>query len=1066
MEVTLCFTHEPEPRLVQVSEAVVDLLGYSARDWLSGAVCWSERVHRDDQDIVARLFSPTLSPTQGDFNLRLRHFDGRIRCIKVHYRLQTEAQPVATLTLQLIDARQLHLRNPALLMPSVVAMMAHIDAFIYFKDRNHVFTDASPRLPSMTDRLKQPTELIGRTDYEVFSEEFADDYYKLEKKVFSGLPMVHEVQRYLTNDGQTGWMEKHNYPITDAQGDIIGLFGMARDISEIKRGQEALAENEHRFKTVFEQLPAISVQGYNRSRQVIFWNHASEVLYGYTREQAMGRRIENLIIPEPMREAVVEQHTAWNSGGPALPATELTLQNADGQPVEVFSSHVMVDDAHGEPEMYCVDIDLSQRKQAERALRASELFLRTIIDEIPDPLFLKDLNGHFLLCNQALAKLYNTTPEAMVGKHDGDFGVPEDMVETSHPNERTIMADGMTGIVFEDRLDAANGELRHYRAIKKPLKDGSGQDQILVLAQDITDVIRVQRQLRESELRLLHVLEVTRENIWDWHLPSGSVHHNRQWYETLCYTEDEIASNMPGFESLVHPDDLPQVSQRINDLLEGTVSQYNSEHRMLRKDGQAIWVHDRGRVVEHDAQGKPERLVGSFTDISVKKAQQQHLERIAHYDDLTGLPNRVLLADRMNQAMLQAKRRGTLIAVGYLDLDGFKAINDCHGHAMGDRLLAEIAARLKLVLRESDTIARLGGDEFVVLLVDLAGVPDSLALADRLLEVASRPTVLDDITLKVSASMGLSFFPQADDTDADQLLRQADQAMYGAKLAGKNRYHLFDAENDRSLRAKHVSLGRIRQALAQHEFVLYYQPKVNLRTGEVVGAEALIRWQHPERGLLAPAAFLADVEGHALSLALGEWVITTALQQMETWSLQGLNLAVSVNIAAHHLQQADFSERLICLMAAHPKVHHGNLELEVLETTDLGELDAVIQVMRQCVQLGVRFALDDFGTGYSSLAYLKRLPAHTLKIDQCFIRDMLDDPEDRAIVEGILGLARAFGRKALAEGAETPAHCKMLLQLGCDLAQGYGIARPMPADQMPNWCADWRPDAAWTQERH
>lgn len=1064
MEVTLCFTHELTPRLVTVSEAVVDLLGYSTSDWLNGAVCWSERVHPDDQDIVARLFSPALSPSQGDFNLRLRHFDGRIRCVKGRYTLQAEAQPVATLTLQLTDARRLHQRHPALLMPQLVAMLTHIDAFLFFKDRNHVFADASQTLLSITAPSEQDTGLIGQTDYDVFPEEFADVYYQLEKKVFSGVRAFHEVQAYPTKEGDTGWMDKHSYPVADAQGKVIGLFGMARDISKLKLAQEALAENEHRFKTIFEQLPAISVQGYNRAREVIFWNHASERLYGYTQEQALGKRLEELIIPEQMRDAVVDMVTAWNKGGPAVAATELTLQNTHGQPVEVFSSHVMVTDIHGEPEMYCVDIDLSQRKKAEQALRASEAFLRTIVDEIPDPLVLKDQQGNFLLGNQACAKLYNTTPEAMVGKHDGDFGVPKHLADFFRQNAQAIMAKAEAEIVYEDSRDAATGELRHYRAIKKPLKDCNGQNQILILTQDISDVIRAQRQVKESELRLQHVLEVTRESSWDWHLPSGSVQHNRQWFETLCYAEGEIESTMQGFVSLIHPDDRQQVSQRINDLLEGTVTQYNSEHRMLRKDGHVIWVHDRGRVVERDAQGKAERLVGSYTDISLQKAQQQYLERIAHYDDLTGLPNRVLLADRMHQAMVHAKRRGTRIAVVYLDLDGFKAINDRHGHAMGDRLLAELATRLKFVLREGDTIARLGGDEFVAVLVDLADVQDSLTLVDRLLQGASQPTVIDDITLNVSASMGVSFYPQTDDTDADQLLRQADQAMYGAKLAGKNRYQLFDTEHDRSLRAKNESIGRIREALAQQEFVLYYQPKVNLRTGEVVGAEALIRWQHPERGLLSPAAFLADIEGHALGIALGEWVISTALQQIETWSAQALRLVVSVNIAAHHLQQANFAERLSSLMAAHPKLPHGHLELEVLETTALEELDAVVQVMRECTQLGVRFALDDFGTGYSSLAYLKRLPAHTLKIDQCFIRDMLDDPEDRAIVEGVLGLALTFGRQALAEGAETPAHCKMLLQLGCDLAQGYGIARPMPAEQMPQWCANWRPDPAWTDE--
>ena len=285
--------------------------------------------------------------------------------------------------------------------------------------------------------------------------------------------------------------------------------------------------------------------------------------------------------------------------------------------------------------------------------------------------------------------------------------------------------------------------------------------------------------------------------------------------------------------------------------------------------------------------------------------------------------------------------------------------------------------------------------------------------------------------------------------------------MYNAKLAGKNRYHLFDTEYDRNMRAHNDTLERFQQALANQEFVLHYQPKVNLRSGQVVGVEALIRWQHPERGLLAPGEFLPGIEGHPISVALGEWVLDTALTQIQAWAEAGLHLVVSVNISAHHLQQPDFVDRLTTRLAAHPRVPSACLELEVLETTALDELDAVADVIRACAAMDIVFALDDFGTGYSSLTYLKRLPAQVLKIDQSFVRDMLEDPEDRAIVDGVLGLARAFGRQAVAEGAETLAHCQLLLRIGCDLAQGYGIARPMPADKIVTWVASWRPEPDW-----
>jgi len=298
--------------------------------------------------------------------------------------------------------------------------------------------------------------------------------------------------------------------------------------------------------------------------------------------------------------------------------------------------------------------------------------------------------------------------------------------------------------------------------------------------------------------------------------------------------------------------------------------------------------------------------------------------------------------------------------------------------------------------------------------------------------------------------------------DADQLQRQADQAMYQAKVLGKNRYHLFDAEHDRSVRIHHESRERIRYALQHDELVLHYQPKVNMRTGQVMGAEALLRWQHPERGLLAPGLFLPDIENHALAIDVGEWVMRRALSQMQTWHAQGLDLPVSVNVGARQLQQHDFVPRLQDILADYPGIQPGCLELEVLETSALEDIAGVSQVIESCRALGVVFALDDFGTGYSSLTYLKRLPVALLKIDQSFVCDMLDDPDDLAILQGVIGLARAFKREVIAEGVETVAHGTALLALGCELAQGYGVARPMPADALPGWAKRWRPDAAWT----
>jgi diguanylate cyclase (GGDEF)-like protein/PAS domain S-box-containing protein len=461
-----------------------------------------------------------------------------------------------------------------------------------------------------------------------------------------------------------------------------------------------------------------------------------------------------------------------------------------------------------------------------------------------------------------------------------------------------------------------------------------------------------------------------------------------------------------------------------------------------------------------DASGIVQHYVSLCTDITDYKANLQQLERIAHYDLLTNLPNRVLLAERLNQAILHCQNHNRSLAVAFMDLDGFKTINDSYGHSVGDGLLIAVSQRMQKALRRGDTLARIGGDEFIAIMVDLEEGEDSEFVFKRLLKAAADPVVVDNTSMQVSASIGLTRYPQ-DSVNAEQLMRHADQAMYMAKQAGKNRYHLFDTAHNNAMSTQHKSIENIRAALDRREFVLYYQPKVNMRSGEVIGAEALIRWQHPRSGLIPPLEFLPVIEGHAISLALGEWVIGAALSQIKQWQNMGISLPISVNISAHQIQQDNFTTRLAALLAAQPDVDPQHLELEILETSALHDIGQVSATMNACHKLGVLFALDDFGTGYSSLTHLKRLPAHLIKIDQSFVRDMLEDPDDLAIVEGVVGLAKAFQREVIAEGVETSAHGLELLKLGCDLAQGYGIAHPMPADDIPNWVCNWKADGAW-----
>lgn len=454
--------------------------------------------------------------------------------------------------------------------------------------------------------------------------------------------------------------------------------------------------------------------------------------------------------------------------------------------------------------------------------------------------------------------------------------------------------------------------------------------------------------------------------------------------------------------------------------------------------------------------------VGVFSDITSAKAQQENLEHMAYHDALTQLPNRSLLDDRLHQAVARANRSGEILAVCYFDLDGFKPINDNFGHDAGDQLLVELAQRVRNCLRETDTVARLGGDEFALLLCSLQSAEECEQTLTRLLSAIKTPFALAEETVYVSASIGYTLFP-IDDSEPDTLLRHADHAMYQAKVNGGSHYHLFDTEHDRQTRGRRQERERIEAALPNGEFRLHYQPKVDMRRGRVVGAEALIRWQHPESGLRSPADFLPLVENTDFAVPLGEWVITDAMRQIREWGTAGLELPVSVNIAPRHMMQKDFATRLSNILAQFPDVAPSLLELEITETAAIEDIAGVAQMINNCKLLGVTFALDDFGVGYSSLTYMRRLPVEVIKIDQSFVRDMLHDADDLAVVAGVISLSREFQRQVIAEGVETVDHGLNLLRMGCTIAQGYGIARPMPADAIPAWVESYMPDASWDE---
>ena len=456
-------------------------------------------------------------------------------------------------------------------------------------------------------------------------------------------------------------------------------------------------------------------------------------------------------------------------------------------------------------------------------------------------------------------------------------------------------------------------------------------------------------------------------------------------------------------------------------------------------------------------------LIGSVLvarDVSEKHKVQDRLQWQAGHDALTGLPNRALLADRFDRALEKAKRNDTQVVVCLLDLDHFKPVNDAYGHDMGDKLLVEVVTRLNQQMRDVDTLSRLGGDEFVILLEDLENIDDVDGLMQRILQILAEPFCIDEHVLNVSASIGLSVFP-TDNADPDTLLRHADQAMYVAKQTGRNRYHLFDLRQDFERESMHQTVQRVRQAITNNELLLHFQPKVNLLSGSIAGFEALLRWQHPQDGMIPPLSFLPAVEQSDVIVEIGEWVIEQALHQIRRWKLEGHYWPISVNIAARHFQKPDFLDRLVNILARNADVPAAQLEFEILESVALGDVQAMNTLIASCRNLGIQFSLDDFGTGYSSLSYLKRIPVQTLKIDQSFVRDMLKDPDDMALVESIINIAKLFRLHVVAEGVESQQQGLILQSLGCYTVQGYGIARPMPAGQCVQWANRYLAGEHW-----
>jgi len=556
-------------------------------------------------------------------------------------------------------------------------------------------------------------------------------------------------------------------------------------------------------------------------------------------------------------------------------------------------------------------------------------------------------------------------------------------------------------------------------------------------------------KLRENEERFALAASATNDGIWDWHVGTGVVYFSPRCKEMLGYGADESWETFRDWRDHLHPDDLGRVLELWTGYMEGRVDHYQMEYRLRTRAGDYIWVQARG-FATRDESGEIIRITGALTDITDQHAQAAALRHQALHDALTGLPNRTLFFDRLEQAVLGAGRERTTLAVLMMDLDRFKDINDTLGHHVGDQLLQDLGKRLQSVLRDSDTVARLGGDEFAILL-PRATVLHATAVARKITQELEQPFTAGTHALEASASIGVALYPDHGGTPS-ALMQRADVAMYVAKQSHLD-YAIYDVEQDEHSIGRLTLIAELRHAINYDQLRLHYQPTIDIRTGKVLDLEALVRWNHPLRGLLPPDEFVPLAERTGLIRPLTEWVLNNALRQMAAWRDQGIKVGMAVNLSARNLQDPEFAGLLNGLLG-HWNIPPQRLTLELTESAIMVNPERIAETLTALDLLGVRLAIDDFGTGYSSLANLRGLPVDALKIDKSFVMDMEDDENDAVIVRSTIDLAHNLGLTVTAEGVTTREILDLLTILDCDAAQGFHLSRPLPAEDVPEWLGE------------
>jgi diguanylate cyclase (GGDEF)-like protein/PAS domain S-box-containing protein len=844
------------------------------------------------------------------------------------------------------------------------------------------------------------------------------------------------------------WLEGLFKAIT-AMLSVITTLMMWKIVPDFLSYNSRLKTSQHQHTRILESM-ANGVVLADKNRRLTFLNKAFEQITGYSSQDMLGEFC-NLLQGEKtdpeqvqrIRDALASQQVFQG---------ELINYRKDGS---LFWNQLTISpifDTQGQLIQFVgVLKDITEHKNLEADLIQSEQRFHDLANAAPAFIWISGLDKKCIWVNQSKLDFTGRSFEDEIGDGWGEIIHAEDF--KSYLQTYNEHFDQRLPFSIEYRLRRFDGEYRWVETIGRPRFSAAGEFEGYIGSSiDITEV-------RNSKAAN-DFFNVSHEIIYTADLDGFILDINQRLVEISGYSRQELIGQhsrilKSGFHSQEYYGNIWQ-SLEDKDYWTGEITN-------RKKSGELYSTLSTFMTIRGD-NGAPLRYLVVASDISDSVERRQQLEHLVYYDSLTGLPNRLLLMDRLEQAMTRVNRHGGRVSVAFIDLDGFKDINDSYGHEVGDEFLVAISLQMKQQLREIDTLVRMGGDEFIVLLPENHNDEFVEVPIVNLLKACETPVSFKGLVLKVSASIGISFYSnngQAQKLTSDALIRQADQAMYVAKRAGKNRFHCFDNLTDALISTRYETMERIHNGLSNGEFVLHYQPKVNMRTGELLGVEALLRWQHPERGLLTPDEFLPIIENHPIRVEIGHWVLSAALAQLNQWQNLGAIIPVSVNVDARQLNQHDFLDNLKTLLAEYPNFQAGSLELEILETTVIYDRQHANQLIVECEKLGVEFALDDFGTGYSSLTYLRQLAVKRIKVDRSFVNDMDKNIEDLAIVESVISLVSTLGRQVIAEGVETVQQGEMLLKMGCELGQGFAIAKPMAASEIQSWRSGWRPYPSW-----